>query len=271
MLWTSHTLDLIQHIELKTPNPRSSSYCRNIHSIIRHLQIIRKLCNHAKNFISKQCTKNLQGASHNKITAEEITYYSRVFHSIYRITHQIKQAQRMVKMWNHVKLALAMRRATELLTPNHWPCSSWSRPSAHWVTFPDYQEPLLLYMVYMTSWILLRGDQHITLTIDIGFWIPMCRYKFIINNHFVSFLLLLWNVGEYLVAIRLTLWIKLRSIGIVLDLKVFAAMIQDFGDASGLRTNMDKCLANLIRCSSTNDTGSSCTILRVINIVCEKT
>ncbi|KAM0882550.1 hypothetical protein ACQ4PT_032242 [Festuca glaucescens] len=40
---------------------------------------------------------------------------------------------------------------------------------------------------------------------------------------------------------------------IVLDLKVFVAIIQDFGDASGLRTNMDKCSANLIRCSSTDE------------------
>jgi hypothetical protein len=40
---------------------------------------------------------------------------------------------------------------------------------------------------------------------------------------------------------------------VVLDLKVFAAIIQDFGDASGLRTNMEKCSANLIRCSSTDE------------------
>ncbi|KAM0904958.1 hypothetical protein ACQ4PT_017661 [Festuca glaucescens] len=40
---------------------------------------------------------------------------------------------------------------------------------------------------------------------------------------------------------------------LVLDFKVFAAIIQDFGDASGLRINMDKCSANLIRCSSTDE------------------
>jgi hypothetical protein len=39
----------------------------------------------------------------------------------------------------------------------------------------------------------------------------------------------------------------------VLDFKVFTAIIRDFGDASGLRTNMDKCSANLIRCSSTDE------------------
>ncbi|KAM0918372.1 hypothetical protein ACQ4PT_008930 [Festuca glaucescens] len=39
----------------------------------------------------------------------------------------------------------------------------------------------------------------------------------------------------------------------VLDFKVFSAIIQDFGAASGLRTNMDKCSANLIRCSSTDE------------------
>jgi hypothetical protein len=40
---------------------------------------------------------------------------------------------------------------------------------------------------------------------------------------------------------------------LVLDLKVFTAIIQDFGDALGLHTNMDKCSANLIRCSDANE------------------
>jgi hypothetical protein len=40
---------------------------------------------------------------------------------------------------------------------------------------------------------------------------------------------------------------------LALDLKVFAAIIQDFGDASGLRTNMAKCSANLIRCSNADE------------------
>jgi hypothetical protein len=40
---------------------------------------------------------------------------------------------------------------------------------------------------------------------------------------------------------------------LVLDLKVFAMIIQDFGDASGLRTNMDKWSANLIRCSDVDE------------------
>jgi hypothetical protein len=33
------------------------------------------------------------------------------------------------------------------------------------------------------------------------------------------------------------------------DFRVFAAVVEDFATASGLRTNMDKCSANLIRCS----------------------
>jgi hypothetical protein len=40
---------------------------------------------------------------------------------------------------------------------------------------------------------------------------------------------------------------------LALDLNVFAAIIQDFGDASGLHTNMAKCTANLIRCSDTDE------------------
>jgi hypothetical protein len=32
------------------------------------------------------------------------------------------------------------------------------------------------------------------------------------------------------------------------DLKTFAAIIDDFGAASGLRTNLSKCSAHLIRC-----------------------
>ncbi|KAM0845541.1 hypothetical protein ACQ4PT_056304 [Festuca glaucescens] len=39
----------------------------------------------------------------------------------------------------------------------------------------------------------------------------------------------------------------------VLDFKVFSAIIQDFGAASGLRTNMDKCSVNLIRYSSADE------------------
>ncbi|KAM0836416.1 hypothetical protein ACQ4PT_062357 [Festuca glaucescens] len=39
----------------------------------------------------------------------------------------------------------------------------------------------------------------------------------------------------------------------VLDFKVFSAIIQDFGAASGLHTNMDKCSANLIHCSSADE------------------
>jgi hypothetical protein len=33
------------------------------------------------------------------------------------------------------------------------------------------------------------------------------------------------------------------------DLRAFAAIVDDFGVASGLRTNLSKCLAHLIRCS----------------------
>jgi hypothetical protein len=33
------------------------------------------------------------------------------------------------------------------------------------------------------------------------------------------------------------------------DLRVFAAIIDDFGAASGLRTNLSKCSAHLIKCS----------------------
>jgi hypothetical protein len=40
---------------------------------------------------------------------------------------------------------------------------------------------------------------------------------------------------------------------LALDLKVFAAIIQDFGDASGLRTNLAKCSANLIRCTDADE------------------
>ncbi|KAM0899529.1 hypothetical protein ACQ4PT_021212 [Festuca glaucescens] len=35
----------------------------------------------------------------------------------------------------------------------------------------------------------------------------------------------------------------------VVDFRVFSAVVDDFGAASGLRTNMDKCSANLIRCT----------------------
>src|SRR4051812_36140447 len=36
----------------------------------------------------------------------------------------------------------------------------------------------------------------------------------------------------------------------VVDIKVISGIIEDFGIASGLRTNFDKCSANLIRCST---------------------
>ncbi|KAM0910366.1 hypothetical protein ACQ4PT_014199 [Festuca glaucescens] len=39
----------------------------------------------------------------------------------------------------------------------------------------------------------------------------------------------------------------------VLDFKVFSVIVQDFGAASGLCTNMDKCSANLIRYSSADE------------------
>jgi hypothetical protein len=37
-----------------------------------------------------------------------------------------------------------------------------------------------------------------------------------------------------------------------LDFRVFSAIMDDFGAVSGLCTNMDKCSANLIRCSDAN-------------------
>ncbi|KAM0922292.1 hypothetical protein ACQ4PT_006237 [Festuca glaucescens] len=39
----------------------------------------------------------------------------------------------------------------------------------------------------------------------------------------------------------------------VRDLRAFTAMIDDFGTASGLRTNIDKCSGNLIRCTDAHE------------------
>jgi hypothetical protein len=39
---------------------------------------------------------------------------------------------------------------------------------------------------------------------------------------------------------------------IALDFRVFSAIMDDFGAVLGLCTNMDKCSANLIRCSDAN-------------------
>ncbi|KAM0889916.1 hypothetical protein ACQ4PT_027407 [Festuca glaucescens] len=40
----------------------------------------------------------------------------------------------------------------------------------------------------------------------------------------------------------------------VMDFRAFTAVIEDFGTASGLRTNIDKCSVNLIRCTDAHET-----------------